>query len=88
MVRTDCRTQKLDAFLQPKEKPLPDPEPAGPSSGQTAIKAIQADSIEMDVVDDSDMLEALAEQEAEVAKGEEQGSVGALDNQRWMAYVQ
>uniref|UniRef100_A0A3Q2VMS2 MutL homolog 1, colon cancer, nonpolyposis type 2 (E. coli) n=1 Tax=Haplochromis burtoni TaxID=8153 RepID=A0A3Q2VMS2_HAPBU len=38
MVRTDCRTQKLDAFLQPKEKPLPDPEPAGPSSGQTAIK--------------------------------------------------
>ncbi|XP_035767094.1 DNA mismatch repair protein Mlh1 [Neolamprologus brichardi] len=82
MVRTDCRTQKLDAFLQPKEKPLPDPEPAGPSSGQTAIKAIQADSIEMDDVDDSDMLEALAEQEAEVPKGEEQGSVGALDNQR------
>uniref|UniRef100_A0A3P8QP15 DNA mismatch repair protein S5 domain-containing protein n=1 Tax=Astatotilapia calliptera TaxID=8154 RepID=A0A3P8QP15_ASTCA len=82
MVRTDCRTQKLDAFLQPKEKPLPDPEPAGPSSGQTAIKAIQADSIEIDDVDDSDMLEALAEQEAEVPKGEEQGSVGALDNQR------
>uniref|UniRef100_A0AAX7UYT8 DNA mismatch repair protein S5 domain-containing protein n=1 Tax=Astatotilapia calliptera TaxID=8154 RepID=A0AAX7UYT8_ASTCA len=72
MVRTDCRTQKLDAFLQPKEKPLPDPEPAGPSSGQTAIKAIQADSIEIDDVDDSDMLEALAEQEAEVPKGEEQ----------------
>uniref|UniRef100_A0AAX7SPX0 DNA mismatch repair protein S5 domain-containing protein n=1 Tax=Astatotilapia calliptera TaxID=8154 RepID=A0AAX7SPX0_ASTCA len=59
MVRTDCRTQKLDAFLQPKEKPLPDPEPAGPSSGQTAIKAIQADSIEIDDVDDSDMLEDL-----------------------------
>ncbi|KAL3972289.1 oxysterol-binding protein-related protein 1/2 [Sarotherodon galilaeus] len=82
MVRTDCRSQKLDAFLQPKEKPLPDPEPAGPSSGQTAIKAIQPDSIEMDDVDDSDMLEAVAEQEAEVPKGEEQGSVGALDNQR------
>uniref|UniRef100_A0A8C3GAZ8 DNA mismatch repair protein MLH1 n=1 Tax=Cyclopterus lumpus TaxID=8103 RepID=A0A8C3GAZ8_CYCLU len=32
MVRTDCRAQKLDAFLQPKEKPPPDPEPAGPSS--------------------------------------------------------
>lgn len=89
MVRTDCRSQKLDAFLQPKEKPLPDPEPAGPSSsGQTAIKAIQPDSIEMDDVDDSDMLEALAEQEAEVPKGEEQGSVSALDNQRWMIYVQ
>uniref|UniRef100_A0A3B4G375 DNA mismatch repair protein MLH1 n=1 Tax=Pundamilia nyererei TaxID=303518 RepID=A0A3B4G375_9CICH len=63
MVRTDCRTQKLDAFLQPKEKPLPDPKPAGPSSGQTAIKAIQADSIEIDDVDDSDMLEALEEGE-------------------------
>uniref|UniRef100_A0A3Q4HE09 MutL homolog 1, colon cancer, nonpolyposis type 2 (E. coli) n=1 Tax=Neolamprologus brichardi TaxID=32507 RepID=A0A3Q4HE09_NEOBR len=82
MVRTDCRTQKLDAFLQPKEKPLPDPEPAGPSSGQTAIKAIQADSIEMDDVDDSDMLEALAEQEAEVPKGEEQGSVEQKEQQQ------
>lgn len=28
MVRTDNRSQKLDAFLQPKEKPPPDPEAA------------------------------------------------------------
>uniref|UniRef100_A0A672GSY1 DNA mismatch repair protein MLH1 n=1 Tax=Salarias fasciatus TaxID=181472 RepID=A0A672GSY1_SALFA len=40
MVRTDCRAQKLDAFLQPKEKPPPPPpppppEPAGPSSNHT-----------------------------------------------------
>uniref|UniRef100_A0A672H2Y0 DNA mismatch repair protein MLH1 n=1 Tax=Salarias fasciatus TaxID=181472 RepID=A0A672H2Y0_SALFA len=30
MVRTDCRAQKLDAFLQPKEKPPPPPPPPPP----------------------------------------------------------
>uniref|UniRef100_A0A3Q3WPT4 DNA mismatch repair protein MLH1 n=1 Tax=Mola mola TaxID=94237 RepID=A0A3Q3WPT4_MOLML len=39
MVRTDCRAQKLDAFLQPKEKPPPGPEPAGPSSREAEAEA-------------------------------------------------
>lgn len=65
MVRTDCRAQKLDAFLQPKEKPPPDPEPAGPSSREAAAEAAQPDSVEMDETDDADMLEALAELEAD-----------------------
>ncbi|XP_026164245.1 DNA mismatch repair protein Mlh1 isoform X2 [Mastacembelus armatus] len=73
MVRTDCRAQKLDAFLQPKEKPPPDPEPAGASSKEPATKTAQPDSIDMDETDDADMLEALAEHEAEVPKGEEEG---------------
>uniref|UniRef100_A0A7N8XZD3 DNA mismatch repair protein MLH1 n=1 Tax=Mastacembelus armatus TaxID=205130 RepID=A0A7N8XZD3_9TELE len=68
MVRTDCRAQKLDAFLQPKEKPPPDPEPAGASSKEPATKTAQPDSIDMDETDDADMLEALAEHEAEVPK--------------------
>uniref|UniRef100_A0A671XK65 DNA mismatch repair protein MLH1 n=1 Tax=Sparus aurata TaxID=8175 RepID=A0A671XK65_SPAAU len=72
MVRTDCRAQKLDAFLQPKEKlPPADPEPAGPSRRETMTKTILPDSIEMDEMNDVDMLGALAEQEAEVAKGNE-----------------
>lgn len=66
MVRTDCRAQKLDAFLQPKEKPPPDPEPAGPSSGDAATRTARPDSVDMYETDDADMLEALAEQEAEV----------------------
>ncbi|XP_038593776.1 DNA mismatch repair protein Mlh1 isoform X1 [Micropterus salmoides] len=72
MVRTDCRAQKLDAFLQPKEKPPPDLEAAGPSSRETVAKTAQPDSVEMDDADDdADMMEALAEQEAEVPKGDE-----------------
>lgn len=76
MVRTDCRAQKLDAFLQPKEKPPPDPEQAGPSSREAATKAAQPDSVEMDDTYDADMLEALAEQEAEEPKGEEDNANG------------
>ncbi|TMS04178.1 DNA mismatch repair protein Mlh1 [Larimichthys crocea] len=77
MVRTDCRTQKLDAFLQPKEKPPPDPEPVGPSSREAATKTVQqADSIEVDEIDDADMLEGLTEQEAEVAEREEEYANG------------
>ncbi|XP_045927049.1 DNA mismatch repair protein Mlh1 [Micropterus dolomieu] len=72
MVRTDCRAQKLDAFLQPKEKPPPDLEAAGPSSRETVAKTAQPDSVEMDDADDdADMMEALAEQEAEMPKGDE-----------------
>uniref|UniRef100_A0AAQ5YBP1 DNA mismatch repair protein MLH1 n=1 Tax=Amphiprion ocellaris TaxID=80972 RepID=A0AAQ5YBP1_AMPOC len=62
MVRTDSRAQKLDAFLQPKEKSPPDPEPAGPSRKDSVTKTVQPDVTEMD---DADLLEALDQQEAE-----------------------
>ncbi|XP_037321227.1 DNA mismatch repair protein Mlh1 [Pungitius pungitius] len=65
MVRTDCRAQKLDAFLRPKETPPPDPDAAGPSGGEAA----RTGGAEMDEADDADMLVALAEQEAEGPKG-------------------
>uniref|UniRef100_A0AAQ5XS04 DNA mismatch repair protein MLH1 n=1 Tax=Amphiprion ocellaris TaxID=80972 RepID=A0AAQ5XS04_AMPOC len=54
MVRTDSRAQKLDAFLQPKEKSPPDPEPAGPSRKDSVTKTVQPDVTEMD---DADLLE-------------------------------
>lgn len=58
MVRTDCRVQKLDAFLQPKEKPPPDPEPAPPATPET------------EDIDDGDLLEALGDQQgAELPEG-------------------
>lgn len=57
MVRTDCRVQKLDAFLQPKEKPPPDPEPA-----RLAAATAAAASAEMEEMDDADLLEALGDQ--------------------------
>lgn len=82
MVRTDCRAQKLDAFLQPKEKPPLDPEAAGPSSKDTVTQIAQLDSVEMDEADDADMLDTLAEQEAEVPKSEKESGVGAQDIQR------
>uniref|UniRef100_A0A8D0DCR1 DNA mismatch repair protein MLH1 n=1 Tax=Sander lucioperca TaxID=283035 RepID=A0A8D0DCR1_SANLU len=47
MVRTDCRAQKLDAFLQPREKPPPDREAAGPSSREA-----QPGGVEMEETDD------------------------------------
>ena len=83
MVRTDCRAQKLDAFLQPKEKPPPDPEPSGPSSRETVTKTTLPDSIEMDDMNDADMLDALAKHEAEVAKGDEDDASGV---QRWLSF--
>uniref|UniRef100_A0AAQ6AI11 DNA mismatch repair protein S5 domain-containing protein n=1 Tax=Amphiprion ocellaris TaxID=80972 RepID=A0AAQ6AI11_AMPOC len=71
MVRTDSRAQKLDAFLQPKEKSPPDPEPAGPSRKDSVTKTVQPDVTEMD---DADLLEALDQQEAEVPKGKEENT--------------
>ncbi|XP_040906540.1 DNA mismatch repair protein Mlh1 [Toxotes jaculatrix] len=82
MVRTDCRAQKLDAFLQPKEKPPPDAERAGPSSKEAASTTAQPDCAELDEAADADMLEALDQQEAEVSKGEGESGVGAHDVQR------
>ncbi|XP_008283544.1 DNA mismatch repair protein Mlh1 isoform X2 [Stegastes partitus] len=78
MVRTDSCAQKLDAFLQLKEKPPPVPEPAaGPSSKENVTKTVQPDDVEMYDADDTDLLEALDQQEAEVPKGEENSSVAA-----------
>ncbi|XP_053189419.1 DNA mismatch repair protein Mlh1 [Scomber japonicus] len=86
MVRTDCRAQKLDAFLQPKEKPPPDPEPAGPSSSSSSSSSrtttVQPHSVDMDDTDDADMLQALDEQEAEVPQNDKESSVSAHDVQR------
>ncbi|KAM8858487.1 DNA mismatch repair protein Mlh1 [Spinachia spinachia] len=66
MVRTDCRAQKLDAFLRPKETAPRDPDAAGPSGAEVdAVDAVDA----VDEVDDADMLAAVAEQEAEGPKG-------------------
>lgn len=75
MVRTDCRAQKLDAFLQLKERPAPDPDKPGPSGG-----AAQPDSLEMDDADDAEMLEAV--QEAQVEESREEGSVTAEEAPR------
>lgn len=82
MVRTDCRAQKLDAFLQPKEKPPPDPEPAGPGSREATTKTVEPHDVEMDETDDADLLQALDEQEAEVPKDNKESSVSTHDVQR------
>eukprot|EP00064_Thunnus_orientalis_P005697 superscaffoldBa00000570_g5711 len=82
MVRTDCRAQKLDAFLQPKEKPPPDPEPAGPGSREATTKIVEPHDVEMDETDDADLLQALDEQEAEVPKDDKESSVSTHDVQR------
>lgn len=82
MVRTDCRAQKLDAFLQPKEKPPPDPEPAGPGSREATTKTVEPHDVEMDETDDADLLQALDEQEAEVPKDDKESSVSTHDVQR------
>uniref|UniRef100_A0A1A8JBC5 DNA mismatch repair protein MLH1 n=2 Tax=Nothobranchius kuhntae TaxID=321403 RepID=A0A1A8JBC5_NOTKU len=82
MVRTDCRAQKLDAFLKPKEKQPADPETAGPSSGKTATNADQPGVTELKDIDDEDMMEALEEQEADLVEGQEESSIASLDGQR------
>lgn len=82
MVRTDCRSQKLDAFLQPKEKPLPDPEPAGPSSTDAQTNIPHSECVEMDASDDAEMLGALAERETEMPESGEGSSSSAPDAQR------
>ncbi|XP_054877741.1 DNA mismatch repair protein Mlh1 isoform X1 [Poeciliopsis prolifica] len=75
MVRTDCHAQKLDAFLQPKEKPTPDPETAGPSGSPAATRTSELDSLELD---DADLLEAALEEPA----GKEERSGAAEEAQR------
>lgn len=81
MVRTDCRAQKLDAFLQPKEKLPADPEPAGSSCREAVTETAQTNGAEMDETDDAEMLEALADQEADVPNGNDDNANGI---QRWL----
>uniref|UniRef100_A0A8C6SBD2 MutL homolog 1, colon cancer, nonpolyposis type 2 (E. coli) n=1 Tax=Neogobius melanostomus TaxID=47308 RepID=A0A8C6SBD2_9GOBI len=64
MVRTDHRTQKLDAFLKPKEKPPPDAPDSGlptSTSGsreeETTAEPPRHDSVEMEDFNDSDLLQ-------------------------------
>lgn len=66
MVRTDCRAQKLDAFLQPIQKRLPDSDAAGPSCAEPGAETNEPDGADVDELNDSDMLEALAEREGEL----------------------
>lgn len=82
MVRTDCRTQKMDAFLQPKEKQLPDSEPARPSRAEAAAETTESNRADVGEMDDSDMLEAAAEHEGKMGKmGTDVEDSGA---QRWV----
>ncbi|XP_077352149.1 DNA mismatch repair protein Mlh1 isoform X2 [Festucalex cinctus] len=74
LVRTDCRSQKLDAFLQPKEKPLPQPEPAVPSGADSEPQTVEPDDV--------DMLEALDQMEAELHESEKERSEEVHDVQR------
>ncbi|XP_049592275.1 DNA mismatch repair protein Mlh1 isoform X2 [Syngnathus scovelli] len=73
MVRTDCRVQKLDAFLQPQEKLPPQPEPVGRNDADSESKTVEPN--------DLDMLEALDQMEAELSNSEER-SDEAHDVQR------
>lgn len=67
MVRTDCRTQKMDAFLLPKEKQPPDLEPARPSRAEAAAETAESNRADVGEMDDFDMLEAVAEHEGQMA---------------------
>ncbi|XP_076022839.1 DNA mismatch repair protein Mlh1 [Genypterus blacodes] len=65
MVRTDSRSQKLDAFLLPKEKPPPGPAPTRPVNEEPPSDTLQPAGEDVDDVDDADLLEALAEEDKE-----------------------
>lgn len=68
MVRTDCRAQKLDAFLQPKHKQLPDCEAAGPSCPEAVVDGpTESGRADFDEMDTADLLEAVDEHGGEVA---------------------
>uniref|UniRef100_A0A667XHY4 DNA mismatch repair protein MLH1 n=1 Tax=Myripristis murdjan TaxID=586833 RepID=A0A667XHY4_9TELE len=61
MVRTDSRAQKLDAFLQPKERPPPNPEPPAPGGREAAAEKPRPAAADVDEMDDVEMLEAAAD---------------------------
>ncbi|XP_033835891.1 DNA mismatch repair protein Mlh1 [Periophthalmus magnuspinnatus] len=91
MVRTDHRTQKLDAFLQPKDKPPTEPPDTGrpgcSKETESKAKPSNSESVEMDEMDDlndSDLLQAM--EEAEVPTGEKEsggeGDAGHVQKKR------
>uniref|UniRef100_A0A8C6S7U9 MutL homolog 1, colon cancer, nonpolyposis type 2 (E. coli) n=1 Tax=Neogobius melanostomus TaxID=47308 RepID=A0A8C6S7U9_9GOBI len=80
MVRTDHRTQKLDAFLKPKEKPPPDAPDSGlptSTSGsreeETTAEPPRHDSVEMEDFNDSDLLQAVEEADVPSTEKEREG---------------
>lgn len=78
MVRTDCRTQKMDGFLQPKEKQLPGWEPARPSRAEAAAETTESTRADAGEMDDCDMLEAVAEHEGKMETDDQDSGA-----QRW-----
>uniref|UniRef100_A0A8C6S674 MutL homolog 1, colon cancer, nonpolyposis type 2 (E. coli) n=1 Tax=Neogobius melanostomus TaxID=47308 RepID=A0A8C6S674_9GOBI len=66
MVRTDHRTQKLDAFLKPKEKP-------GSREEETTAEPPRHDSVEMEDFNDSDLLQAVEEADVPSTEKEREG---------------
>ena len=93
MVRTDCRAQKLDAFLQPREKTAPGPSGAGGASGTSGggggAGAVWAESgaesgAEMEATEDAALLEALGEVgEVEDMEPASRGSTTTPDQPRY-----
>lgn len=73
MVRTDCRAQKLDAFLQPKEKQLPDSETARPSSTEDVCETTESGRTDIGEMGTADMLDAVDEQGGEVGMNVKDG---------------
>ncbi|XP_077469045.1 DNA mismatch repair protein Mlh1 [Stigmatopora argus] len=74
MVRTDCRAQKLDAFLQPKEKLLPEPAIAGPSGADSEAKTAEPDDV--------DMLEAMEQMDMKLPESENDDQVQDIQRKR------
>ncbi|XP_013860910.1 DNA mismatch repair protein Mlh1 isoform X2 [Austrofundulus limnaeus] len=72
LVRTDCRAQKLHAFLKPKDKTPaqtePEPEPAGPSGGQTETRTDKPDCVEMEEEEEEESVQEGPEEEEEVQR--------------------
>ncbi|XP_061108454.1 DNA mismatch repair protein Mlh1 isoform X2 [Conger conger] len=60
MVRTDCRAQKLDAFLQPSNRPVPVPQTQSASADQ-AVDPMDKAKNAAEELEDVDMLAALEE---------------------------
>lgn len=82
MVRTDCRSQKLDAFLQPKQKTNLQLKPGpGPSSRELENQTMQDEIDEMNEADDAEMMAALTEL-TDVSKDKGEGGIGKNDSQR------
>lgn len=83
MVRTDHRTQKLDAFLKPKEKPTQDPpETSHPRASDSTTEPLRSDSVEMDDFNDSDLLQAVEEADVSSTEKEREGGVSVGEGPR------